>query len=64
MSKVIQSVYANDSSHLDAGVGSNSSYFWLGVLWSRELLRLGLHKGVGNGASIDFRGYVESLPSG
>lgn len=54
VSRIIKDLYAPDCSFLEADTGSQPSYFLRGVIWSCELLKLGRHKVVGDGTTIEF----------
>lgn len=52
--RIIRGIYASEIDLLQAELNPNSSYFWQGLICSRDLLNKKLRKVVGNGFQIDF----------
>lgn len=48
VARVLKARYFKHQDIMDAHLGSNPSYIWRSLLWSRELLMKGLHWRVGN----------------
>ncbi|XP_073045642.1 uncharacterized mitochondrial protein AtMg00310-like [Primulina eburnea] len=53
---VLKTRYFRRQDIMEAGLGSNPSYLWRSLLWSRSLLDIGLCWHVGNGAKINLVG--------
>lgn len=66
VSRIFKARYYRDGDVMDADIGSNPSYIWRSLCWSRELLDPGLRWRVANGASISLfqDAWIPGLPSG
>ncbi|XP_075507646.1 putative mitochondrial protein AtMg00310 [Primulina tabacum] len=56
VARVLKARYFRHQNIIDAGLGSNPSYLWRSLLWSRPLLDKGLCWHVGDGAKIAVKG--------
>lgn len=52
LARILKARYFQQSDIMDAPKGSNSSFIWQSILWSRDLLAKGLRWRVGNGQCI------------
>ncbi|KAL8528864.1 hypothetical protein ACS0TY_006362 [Phlomoides rotata] len=52
LSRVYKAHYFKHGDIMDANLGSNPSYIWRSLCWSRELLRLGFWWRIGDGNSV------------
>lgn len=53
VAQLLKARYFKHIDIMDASLGSNPSYFWRSLLWSREILWDGIVWKVGNGESIN-----------
>lgn len=55
VAKVLKACYFKHNDIMEATLGSNSSYIWRSMLWSKDILNEGLCWKMGNGGSINSR---------
>ncbi|XP_073317203.1 uncharacterized protein [Primulina huaijiensis] len=53
VAKVLKARYFKHPDIMKAPIGSNPSYIWRSICWSRELLDMGLYWRIGDGSTID-----------
>lgn len=66
VAQVLKARYYKHSDIMEATIGSNPSYIWRSLMWSRDVLIFGVMWKVGNGKSIHTRkdAWISSLVTG
>lgn len=57
LAQVLKSRYFKHYNVMEAGLGSNASFVWRSIMWSRDLIKKGLCWRVGNGKSLNISGF-------
>lgn len=66
VTKVFKARYFKHTDIMDATISSNPSYVWRSLVWSRDILHIGMYWKIGNGEKINTRrdSWIPGLSAG